>query len=506
MTMYVEIFFEPAAPIADPGVDNNCCIIGKVTSFPGEDRLVIANTLTELEAQGIEEANGGILWKAAADFFAANGLTPRASKLYAYAVDDAAAAVTIERETMSGLIDGTNTTFHTMASPVDNLSVEIQWEEGGPYITQEKDVSYVAQTMAPGSSKLSGEIELVDNQLIVTPSGVGIEPTYAAIADMGPAGEYPGAKIVANYEVSGISKILRELRAEDITMFTFAFDETPLGMLDAYSDGWLMDMFIGAREAAISAQAGKPRMFFFALPQGVKASDTIPSNLRGGISAVDYGELGNVLGNRYTAAIAHNGLDVDGVLLNNVGGAYMGTAAGQFPLKRGLTLQRLPIAQVRYPLQGEIDKFTTAKIATILNIPDLYPTENLISFGFTFGTGTEARIENIRCKMKIARELRAVVFDFIRSKTNYVDASGCRALNAAITALFERMQNQGVCDGLKSIENPLLDKFEKAAKSAADKEYITFYVQRNWIPDVRITYLWRGNVEFINLFVREAAV
>jgi hypothetical protein len=506
--MYVDITFQASDPQANVGDDNAACIIGKVTSFSGTNRLIVANTLSELEAQGVTQETGGQLWKAASDFFSANGIMPKAAKLYAYAFDDAAGSVDVVREGMQGKIDGVNREFRTRASPVSDLTVEIQWTPGGEYIIQPSESAYVADTIASGVTTLSGEITFDSgDSLLVTPSATGVSPTYTSMGELGPGGTYPSTRIVASYTISGLPKILRDLREQDITMFQFAYAENSTGMLDTYSDdSWLLDCIIGSNEASIAAQAGKGRIFFFSLPKGAKATDTIPSNLRGTIDEVTYEELGNVLGTKYVSAIAHDALESSGVPINNVTGAYMGTAAGQLPLKAGITLQKLPISQVDFPLQGEADQFAAAKIAVVINMPDLYPTENLISYGHTFGEGTEGRIENIRCKLKIAKELRAAIFDFIRSHRHFVDESGCLGLNAAIRGLFQRLKNQQVCDGLQSITNPLLNKIMKTGKTAADKEYITFYVNRNWIPDIQIVYLWRGNPEFINIFVREAAI
>lgn len=506
--MYVDITFQPSDPQASVGEDNAACIIGKVTSFSGSNRLLECNTLADLEAQGVTQETGGVLWKAASDFFAGNGLMPQAAKLYAYVFDDSASDVDVSREGMQGNINGTNLDFRTRASPVSDLDVEIQWDSGEDYVMQPSETAYEAATIASGVTVLSGEVTFDDGEvLVVTPSATGVPPTYTSMSELGPGGTYPNARIVASYTVSGLPSILRDLREKDITMFQFAYNENSAGMLDTYSDdSWLLDCIIGSNEASIAAQAGKGRIFFFSLPKGVKATDAIPTNLRGTIDEVNYEELGNVLGTKYVVAIAHDVLESNSIPLNNVTASYMGTVAGQLPLKAGVTLQKLPISQVDFPLQGEIDKFTSAKIAVVINMPDLYPTENLISYGFTFGTGTEARVENVRCKIKIAKELRATIFDFIRSHTYFVDEAGTRALNSAIEGLFERLRVQQVCDGLKSITNPLLNKFQKLPKTAADIEYIEFYVNRNWIPDVQIEFLWRGNPELITVSVRESAI
>jgi hypothetical protein len=502
---YVEIEFEPSAPSANVGVDNNACIIGKVSSFSGESNLVEATTLTELESQGIEESNGGLLWKAARDFFAANGLMPRASKLYAYVFEDGGSEA-VTREPMVGKLDGVNAIFKTKSVGVSDLNIYIQWDNGETAILQ-PTASYEAAFVASGSAVLSGEIEFDDAEDALLVNAVG--PTYAAIADIGYGKDYPNAKVLASYTMTGISKILKTLREKDISAFMFAYNENETGMAEDFYSGtsgsWLMDCIIGAKEAALCAPT-KPRNFIVTLPGRVKATDTIAAGLRNGIDAFRYEQLGNVIGNMYVVPLAHMDLESSGVPVDNVAAIYMGTIVGQSPLKAGFTLKKLPISQVEFPLQGEVDKWTNASIACIINMPDLYPTENLISYGFTFGPGTSSRIENGRCKMKIGRELKAALYDFIRDPSNFVDPAGCRALNAKISSVFERMKVDVVCDGLKSIVNPLLMKYENGSPTPSDEEYITYYVNNRWIPNVESTFLWRGNPEKISMNVREAAI
>ena len=509
----MDIYFEQGVSSAITGADNNCLIIGKVSSFSGSNNLVEATSLSELESNGIAESNGGVLYRAAKSFFAANGLMPKPAKLYAYAVDGTAATSTIEKEEMLGVVNGSNATFKTQGSPVSDQAVYIQWEDGGDYITQ-PTVSYSPETIA--TDIYSGEIEFSedDDALTILASGAvaGAPPTYAKVSDLGVT--YPSAKIFSDYTQSGLGGILKTLREVDVHAWMFAYDETPTLMATGYYTGtggsWTLDQIVGANESLIASQKGKSRIFVRALPTGVEPDDEVASNLRTGISSYDWREIGNVSGNKLVTSVAHDVLTASGVPVNNMSATMMGTIAGQYPLNRNFALRGLSISQTTFPLESVIDKWTTAQVNVIIEMPDLYPTERLLSFGMTHGSGIEKHVEYIRCATKFARELNAGMHDLIRNRTVRISKQGALALNAAIMAIANRLKTEEVLDGLAKfnedgyhpIENPYLDLITKSSKSAADLAELAAYNVAKTFPPVTVNWKWSGNLEHMTIRMR----
>lgn len=511
---YVDVIIEQAPVRAVTQDDNSCLIIGKVTSFSGTNNPVEATSLSTLEASGIESSNGGVLYKAAKSFFAGNGSGTRRAKLYAYAFTGSESGTSITNEEMLGVVNGTNATFKTKSSPVSDLSISIKWTDDDDAVTQPSGV-YEKETVGTLDS---GEITFDDGEvLVVVESGVGVPPTYASKGDLGTT--YPDAKIFANYTISGLANVLREMREKNIKNWMFAYDETETLMASGYYSGdggsWLMDQVIASKECLIAEQQQKERAYFFSWPNSVLADDDIPSSLRTGFSSMKYKELSTVVGNRHVNAIQHMNLLSSGQPTDNVAAMYMGIVAGNEPKSRGFQMRAIPVTQSSYPLQTEVEKLESAKVACIIQLPDIYPGESLISSGYSYGSsGYESYTEYNQCMMKLATEFRARIHDAIRNDLR-VNKQGTMALDSTIRATCTNMARQGVIDrlatyddlesGEKPIENPLRDVFNKKNKTSEDREYIALYRTSKTYPPVIVRIIWSGSVKEITLRVRVVA-
>ena len=520
--MYVEVIFLQGATSAETGTDNAALIIGKTSSYTIPDAtnpILEATTLSELEALGITEAMGGVGYRAAKAFFAGNGSMPRAAKLYFYPWEGSSDVTSETGELCTGTIPTTDGIFNVPASPCSIAKVYVKWEDDGDLIEQ-SIWSWTPTSVATGI--FSGEFVLDDGDYDLTTGPGGYSLSTRAQDDFAIARKeiggstYPEAKVYADFYIGKLATVLREVREKDVVHWCFAYDEVDDHVAgydtmvhgfysDATNGSWLLDQILASQETLICKQAGNDRIYYFALPKGVKPTDTIPADfLAKGISpALTYEELANVAGHNRITALAHDNLSAGGIPVNNIAATYMGMVAGQFPLSRDLTLTSIPISQVTFPLTTVSQKWTNAGINVIIEDAAHYPGENLLSSELTLGgSGLDAYVEFQVCSIKIKKELIAAMLDLIRSKRAKVDRNGCMIKNSVLTAVMERMKNEEVCDGLATmnddevepIVDPLLAKYNKTTKTTADRSYISYYETRKTFADTQVNWKWRGNV------------
>ena len=522
--MYVEVIFLQGATSAETGTDNAALIIGKTTAYtiPDADNPILeATTLSELEALGITESTGGVGYRAAKAFFAGNGSMPRAAKLYFYPWEGSSDVTSETGELCTGTIPTTDGIFNVPASPCSIAKVYVKWESDGDLIEQ-PIWSWTPTSVATGI--FSGEFVLDDGDYDLTtgPGGYSLSTRAQdkfAIARTEIGGStYPDAKVYADFYIGKLATVLREVREKDVMHWCFAYDETGTTvtgyetMVTGYYSGtngsWLLDQILASQETLICKQAGNDRIYYFALPRGVKPTDPIAVNLLGTVTSAKYEELANVCGHNRVSALAHEVMVSGNLPVNSVGPTYMGMVAGQYPLNRDLTLIAIPISQVKFPLTTVAQKWETAGINCVVEDAAHYPGENLLSSELTLGgSGLDAYVEFQVCSIKIKKELIAAMLDMIRSKSVKIDGNGCMKKNSIITSVIERMKDQQVCDGLATmagdgvepIVDPLLTKYNKSTKTAADRAYIASYELTKTFAETTVNWKWRGNVNKLKI-------
>ena len=519
------------ATTAETGSDNAALIIGKTTAYtiPDADNPILeATTLSELEAQGITESTGGVGYRAAKAFFAGSGSMPRASKLYFYPWEASAASTLVEKEDCLGTYDAAtglwDGTFNVPASPCSISAVYIDWDGDGTPIRQ-PIWSWTPTEMGTSSGVFNGEFELLatDDALTTGAGGYSLSTRAqdllgAKLSDMD-----GDTKVQADFYIGKLAEVLREVRNKDVVHWMLAYDETATSLDEEFDQtqgyysgtggSWLMDQILASQETLICKQAGNDRIYYFALPRGVKPADAIASGLRTKIDSLTYETLANVCGNNRVSAIAHEVLTADSEPTNNVTATYMGMVAGQFPLSRDLTLTAVPISQIKFPLPTTAAKWERAQINCIIEDAAHYPGENLLSSELTLsGSGLDQYVEFQVCSIKIKKELVAAMLDLIRSKNAKVDKNGCMYKNSVLTSVIDRMKNENVCDGLANfaddavypIVDPLFDKYNKTTKTDADRSYISYYETRKMFADTTVNWKWRGNVNKMRIVMNAA--
>ena len=112
--------------------------------------------------------------------------------------------------------------------------------------------------------------------------------------------------------------------------------------------------------------------------------------------------------------------------------------------------------------------------------------------GFTLGTDSNSdRIEAVRCKFIIVQTLRNALISLLSARTVRMSYQGMQSVKKQIEAVFSTLQDQGIVDGLVSVEIPVEDDLllnNAAAKLARQKKQI---------PAIRVAYLWNTSLEEI---------
>lgn len=233
----------------------------------------------------------------------------------------------------------------------------------------------------------------------------------------------------------------------------------------------------------MSAISGKNVIFFWALPGSADPKETAS-----GFGDVWYNIRTN-LGAREDVALIKA---VPSATEDDMAAGYMGMTAGEHP-HATLTFKTLHMG-ISNP-EGIINRsyWNNAQVASPMERRELAGNPNLISHGYTLGSGYSSRINYVRCKYIIDKELTNTIWALLASRKVRMSYQGMQLVKATIEGLFKRLTDQGIVDGLAYVRIPVETDLKannaagKAARAARE------------IPSIEIGFYWYSSLEKITI-------
>lgn len=292
-----------------------------------------------------------------------------------------------------------------------------------------------------------------------------------------------GCKITASFTVRGdVEDLGGVIDQYDINLMAAAYENEKTK--DNYP---AVNCYFGSQANDLgtftNAIAGKNCIFFWALPGSANPNET-------GTSLGDiWANIKNVIGSREDVALIKA---TPSALQDDMAAGYMGMTAGEHPHN---TLTFKAIHMGIDDEEGLINRayWKNAQVACPMTRKELSGSPNLITYGFTLGTGYSARINYVRCKYIIAQELKNTLWALLASRKVKMSYDGMQLVKKTLKGLFKTLEDQGIVDGLEYINIPVENDLKannaagKAARAARE------------IPSIEIGFLWFSTLEKITI-------
>lgn len=292
-----------------------------------------------------------------------------------------------------------------------------------------------------------------------------------------------GSKVTASFTVgSQMGDLGDNLEQYGINMMAAAYANTTTK--EDYPAG---ETYFGTQTEDLSrfmsAIAGKNTIFFWALPGAADPKDTAS-----GFGDVWYNIRTN-LGAREDVALIKA---TPSATEDDMAAGYMGMTAGEHP-HTTLTFKTLHMG-ISGP-EGKINRsyWNDAQVASPMQRRELAGNPNLITHGFTLGSGYSSRINYVRCKYIIDKELTNTLWALLASRKVRMSYQGMQLVKSTIQGLFKTLTDQGIVDGLAYVRIPIEIDLKnntaagKAARAARE------------IPSIEIGFYWYSSLEKITI-------
>lgn len=286
-------------------------------------------------------------------------------------------------------------------------------------------------------------------------------------------------KITCDYRLCSRGLLSEAVEDYGINLISLALDCDPDETNYSYS---IFGSQVADLMTILNAIAGKRCIFFYALPGDATSEDLITGG--GGLY---WNELKSLVGARSDfAAIKCK----PSALAPDPGVGYMALTAISHP---HLTLT---FAQPYWGIQtqeGKISrsKFKDGQVACIMKRTELEGDPYLVTYGFTFGSGDAARINGQRCRNIMAQTLINNLWGLLAKRDTLMSYEGCNTVKAVIEGTFKTLIDQGIIDGLKSVNIPIQqDLLNNTAAGRVARA-------QRMIPAATIEYYWYTTIEKI---------
>jgi hypothetical protein len=231
----------------------------------------------------------------------------------------------------------------------------------------------------------------------------------------------------------------------------------------------------------LNATSGKNVKFFYALPGNAN-----PETLINGTSS-KWKELKSLIGsNPHFCPVKL----FPSSLGDDMASGYMAMTVISHPHQQ-MTFAEIYMGLAKAEPPVNAGKWARANIACAMQRTELQGDPYLITYGFTFGSGVNERIEGIRCRDILAETLYNNLWALLAKRDTLTSYDGVQKVKSQIRGTFKNLIDQKIVDGLVSIRASIEDDFlnnTDAGKLARSQRLI---------PGVEIEYLLYNSVEHI---------
>ena len=491
----VDVVITPATPLARTREFNKGCIIGKCTGYTGDKFIEEVTDLSTLSSAGISSTKQ--LYKSVQWFLEGVSSAGGNNIGVTVAVYDAFSGETVEKESVLESWDSSTYEYNLQTSPVESVDA-VYLKIGTAFVAQPTEAWTAEQD---DSGLYTGKIvfsAVGGNETPWSPDG----SSYMTNDDVS-SGKYDVNGVHVDYTLSRFQSLLDELLEKDVNFIVLSHDCTTSGMAAANTftrQSLLHDYMSMKLHCSAAASKGTPRQFIAALPAGVQPS---ASDAGFGLSQPrTFSDWKSLLGSQDVTLIAHRVATDDGEAMADPAAFMMGRVVSKTTLKQGFVLDDWTnFPQVEYYSAGDEKAWESAQVCVVTHMPNFF-SGNLLTTGFTLGSGTAARIENVRCKYYIQNRLKAALLTLVASKQVYINKAGCLRIKSVIEGVIESARIRGVCDGLNEIVFPLLDAFRNPSEQSS-QALISEAKSTRSIGPIEVRYNWSGNPEYITVIMTE---
>lgn len=476
MGEYLTILWEAATPSAKAVEWDSCMIIGEKGSASITETTIYRMTSDTWQAV-LDDAGFAITdqtYLSVGDFFGASPIPGCTLTLGIYV-----SGVVNCRENMP-LARVDVTTYETPIKPPVGFC-------SGQFVRyfQDKDLADFYKNFADGSVGTAFEIERDGNNdwtgRLIFDDGLSYDADN--IDDPLDA----DSKITIDFRVNeGIRSLVDAMTRYDVNMVA-------LSLANENTKKNYPDVLFGSQLRNISVMmnmiAGRDSLFIYNLPGDARATDVI----QGLAPAQNWHQLRNFVGQRegFTPISALPASD-DASLCDDMACGYMGMIASNHPHRQ------MTFAVPHMGIGDECDLVDRAywkdgQIAAIMQNTRLEGNPYQITYGFTFGIGYANRINYVRCKGIISRNLVNGIHELFAAREVLMSYDGIQIYKDKIKAIFKNLIDQGIVDKFGYVNVPIEEDFlaENAAATTARLAYE--------IPSTEIGFYWYSSLEKIRI-------
>ncbi len=476
---YIVIYWGASTPSASNAPTNNLAVIGRDATYVGTDKSFKISSLADLEDAGV--STGSLLYKTCASIFKQKNVGSMEITVIPY--PGALESKSFTDVEATGAVDGSNDDFYTPNRPVVSINaVKVDFNDGSGMIAQTVTTHYTAETLG---TLYTGKF---------TFGGSANGPIDGG--GNGYSGQVPvGSHVYASYQTNVFQDVFNVLSEDDqdIQLEAYAYDvAAPL----SYSDGAATGLFsdykqINSHCAAVSS-SNKWRIGMVALPSAAKPNESATAYGGAGLWNQIRDEVGQ---SRNFVAIKANPTTTLGSADDDPAGCLAGMIVTRNPHDT-LTLQEMVISQINY------DSFTYLKGWESAQVIALYKDyldpdkASCLTYGFTFGTSREARINNVRSKFIVARKLYTNMYALLKTGTIKYNAQGMSSAEGAIEATLRQCIQLKYIDGIVSITTLGKELFTVPYATLTDAQKALYAQYKNsGVFHHTVTYVWDTAVE-----------
>jgi hypothetical protein len=309
--------------------------------------------------------------------------------------------------------------------------------------------------------------------------------------------------VTISYQTTGITSAMKVLRQSDIQFVMFGYDHgrmtgsTPAeGIYNGTS--FMDDMQELIAYCNQCSSTGFYRQGIISLPANdVPSDDATTYGGSGKWSDMRQNDIGQT---RNAIAVAFKQfLGTGSGYLGEFDGAAVMAAMIRKNSVRTDVMMTIPTTAIQaYEDEAIQLAFKNSRIGTIVKASHLSPT-SWLNFGYDFGIGVQRWINNVRCRYQIKHAIEAGLLALMLSKKIIYNIEGAYKIMDRITAIVEQARLNQWCDGLKSIEIPIMEYMLKRNKSQSDIDILTQAAESGVWENIAVTYIWGTNTERIEV-------
>lgn len=298
------------------------------------------------------------------------------------------------------------------------------------------------------------------------------------------------AKITASFQVNdGISPISESIENYQVSLVALSLSNHA-SKKDYPDDATIFGSQLMDISTMLNMIAGRECEFFWALPGNAQMTGSIS----GSSPSIQWKDLKNsFVGTREDfTAIKMRPSSNNPILCDDMACGMLGLVAAQHP-HNPISFKTIHMGIYEPSDLVERAYLKDGQIMGAMQWNELEGSPNLVTYGFTFGTGDSARIAYVRCKNIISKELRNGLKALLASGTVRMSYAGMQKVKDKIKGIFKTLVDQGIVDKFGYVKIPvetdLLNNTAAGRAANAARE----------IPAIEIGFYFFNNLEKITI-------